>query len=306
MPTYSEDVPEALAGQRVDRVVAMLTGLSRADATGLVAAGAVAVDGIVVTRGADRLDAGVAVTVITPEAVAVTGPAPDGDVEVPVVHVDDSVIVIDKPADMVVHPGSGHDEGTMVSGLLAQFPEIADVGQLNRPGIVHRLDRGTSGLLVVARTEVAYESLVTQLSERTVERVYRTLVWGHPDSPRGVVDAPIGRSPRHPTKMAVIADGKPARTRYEVEKTFDEPTETSLLICRLESGRTHQIRVHMSAIGHAVVGDDRYNGVRQSLVVERPFLHAEQLSFDHPVTGERLTFHSELPADLVAVLDRLS
>lgn len=306
MPTFSDDVPEALKGQRVDRVVAMLTGLSRADATRLVDAGAVRVDDHVVTRGADRLDVGAHVVIDAPEVAAATGPAPEPDVDVPVVHVDASVIVVDKPADLVVHPGAGHDAGTMVAGLLARFPELGHVGQLDRPGVVHRLDKGTSGLLVVARTPAAYESLVAQLSARTVVRRYRTLVWGHPSSPRGVVDAPIGRSPKHPTKMAVVADGKEARTRYEVESRFTVPAETALVNCRLETGRTHQIRVHMAAIGHAVVGDERYQGARQSLPVPRPFLHAEHLAFEHPETGETMAFDSPLPADLQDVLDRLS
>src|SRR5699024_10632722 len=138
--------------------------------------------------------------------------------------------------------------------LVARFPEIVDVGQPDRPGIVHRLDRGTSGLLVVARSARAYQHLVGQLASRTVERAYRTLVWGHPDSPRGVVDAPIGRSPRHPTKMAVTATCKEARTRYEVQHHYERPSPTAELTCRLETGRTHQIRVHLAAIGHPVVG----------------------------------------------------
>ena len=301
-----EDVPAALGGQRIDRVVAMLTGISRTEATELVRNGGVRVAGTTVTRGADKLDAGVLISIDVPEAVGPDLPQPDPDVEVPVVHVDDHVVVVDKPADLVVHPGAGHVDGTLVSGLLARFPEIAEVGDPARPGIVHRLDRGTSGLLVVARTPEAYAGLVGQLSDRTVERRYRTLVWGHPESNRGVVDAPIGRSPKHPTKMAVTSNGKEARTRYEVEDRFDEPVPTSLLTCRLETGRTHQIRVHLSAIGHPVVGDDRYHGIRESLTVGRPFLHAERLGFDHPVTGEALAFDSPMPADLLAVLDLLS
>jgi 23S rRNA pseudouridine1911/1915/1917 synthase len=305
MPTFSDEVPPALGGQRVDRVVAMLTGLSRTEATTLVDAGAVQVNGRVVTRGADRLAVGALVVIDAPEVAAAVGPTPEPGVEVPVVFADDTVIVVDKPADMVVHPGNGHEQGTMVAGLLARFPEIASVGDLYRPGVVHRLDRGTSGLLMVARTAEAYESLVGQLSARTVERRYRTLVWGHPDSVRGLVDAPIGRSPKHPTKMAVVADGKEARTRYEVEQRFTEPAETALLTCRLETGRTHQIRVHMTAIGHAVVGDDRYQGARESLPLHRPFLHAEHLAFDHPASGERMAFDAPLPADLRTVLDTL-
>ncbi len=306
MPTFSEDVPEALGGQRVDRVVAMLTGLSRTDATRLVEAGSVRVDDAVATRGADRLVVGARVVIDVPDAIASSGPEPDPDVDVPVVHVDDAVIVVDKPADLVVHPGAGHHGATMVAGLLARFPDLRHVGEVDRPGVVHRLDKGTSGLLVVARTPAAYESLVGQLSARTVVRRYRTLVWGHPSSPRGVVDAPVGRSPKHPTKMAVVADGKDARTRYEVESVFTRPVETALLACRLETGRTHQIRVHMAAIGHAVVGDDRYQGARQSLPVARPFLHAEHLAFEHPDTGATMAFDAPLPADLHDVLDRLS
>ncbi|NLD75795.1 MAG: RluA family pseudouridine synthase [Acidimicrobiales bacterium] len=301
----SEEVPAALSGQRVDRVVAMLTGLSRSEATELVAAGAVQVDGRVATRGADRLEAGAVVVIDAPEPAAAEGPRAEPEVEVPVVYADDSVIVVDKPADLVVHPGAGHEHGTMVSGLLAAYPDIAGVGDVVRPGVVHRLDRGTSGLLMVARTEEAYLSLVGQLAARSVERRYRALVWGHPESARGLVDAPIGRSPKHPTKMAVVADGKEARTRYEVVERFTDPVEVSVVTCRLETGRTHQIRVHMAAIGHSVVGDDRYQGSRQSLPLPRPFLHAEHLAFDHPVSGERVSFDSPLPSDLEAVLRSL-
>jgi len=303
--TVSEEVPAALSGQRVDRVVAMLTGLSRSEATELVAAGAVQVDGRVATRGADRLEAGAVVVIDAPEPAAAEGPRAEPEVEVPVVYADDSVIVVDKPADLVVHPGAGHEHGTMVSGLLAAYPDIAGVGDVVRPGVVHRLDRGTSGLLMVARTEEAYLSLVGQLAARSVERRYRALVWGHPESARGLVDAPIGRSPKHPTKMAVVADGKEARTRYEVVERFTDPVEVSVVTCRLETGRTHQIRVHMAAIGHSVVGDDRYQGSRQSLPLPRPFLHAEHLAFDHPVSGERVSFDSPLPSDLEAVLRSL-
>jgi 23S rRNA pseudouridine1911/1915/1917 synthase len=301
-----ETVPAALDGQRIDRVVAMVTGLSRTEATALVAAGAVAVDGHVVARGKDRLQEGQVLKLDVPDQGPAPLPEADASVVVPIVHADDDVIVIDKPAELVVHPGAGNPDGTLVNGLLALFPEIAGVGQPDRPGIVHRLDRGTSGLLAIARSERAYESLVAQLQARTVERRYRTLAWGHPESMHGLIDAPLGRSPRHPTRMAVIADGKEARTRYEVERLFDEPTATTEMICRLETGRTHQIRVHLAAIGHPVVGDDRYHGIRQSLACPRPFLHAEHLGFTHPVTGELVAFDSPLPADLVEVLSRVS
>jgi 23S rRNA pseudouridine1911/1915/1917 synthase len=300
-----EELPPALDGQRVDRVVAMLSGLSRTEASALVHDGGVSVDGRVVTRGADRLSAGSRIAIDVPDAVD-TDPVAEPDVVVPVVHEDADVVVVDKPADLVVHPGAGHATGTLVGGLLARYPELVEVGERSRPGIVHRLDRGTSGLMVVARSARAYESLVAQLAARTVERRYRTLVWGHPDSPNGLIDAPIGRSPRQPTKMAVVTDGKEARTRYETVRTFTEPTDLALLTCRLETGRTHQIRVHLAAIGLPVVGDDRYRGVREALVLARPFLHAEHLAFTHPATDERVAFDSPLPADLADVLARLS
>lgn len=300
------EVPASLVGERIDRIVAMVTDVSRTEAARLVADGAVLIDGVVARRGADRLSAAGELTVELAEVAAHQGPEPDPTVVIPSVHVDDDVIVIDKPADLVIHPGAGHTSGTLANGLLARYPEIASVGDPDRPGIVHRLDRGTSGLIMVARTQVAYDSLVAQLAARSVDRQYRTLVWGHLESPRGVVDAPIGRSPKHPTKMAVTEKGKPARTRYEVEKMYDEPVIVTELVCKLETGRTHQIRVHMAAIGHSVVGDERYRGARESLPCPRPFLHAERLGFDHPVTGERLEFSSELPADLVAIRSQLS
>jgi 23S rRNA pseudouridine1911/1915/1917 synthase len=299
------EVPSALGGERIDRVVAMVTDVSRTEATRLVAAGSVRIDGVVASRGADRLQAGVTLQVQLAAAVAVVGPAPDPSIELVVVHEDAHVIVIDKPADLVVHPGAGHEGATLVNGLLARYPEIAEVGDPERPGIVHRLDRGTSGLLMVARTPLAYESLVDQLAERSVDRRYQALVWGHLESPRGVVDAPIGRSAKHPTKMAVTERGKPARTQYEVVEELTDPVLVTSLACRLETGRTHQIRVHLSAIGHPVVGDDRYRGARQSLPCPRPFLHAELLGFEHPETGEHLSFRSPLPDDLVEVRARL-
>jgi 23S rRNA pseudouridine1911/1915/1917 synthase len=302
--TRTEVVPPALAGQRLDRVVALVADVSRAEAAALVGAGAVTVDGTTVTKVSEKLPEGAEVAVEVAE-VEDAGLVPDPDVEVRVVHEDDEVVVIDKQPDLVVHPGAGHATGTLVGGLLARFPEIADVGDPERPGIVHRLDRDTSGLLVVARTPRAYESLVGQLSARTVERRYRALVAGHPDPPRGLVDAPLGRSPRQPTLMAVRADGKEARTRYEVIEAFAEPQPVALVECRLETGRTHQIRVHMRAIEHPIVGDPRYGGGRTEVVCPRPFLHAAELAFLHPATGERVAFSAPLPDDLRTVLEGL-
>jgi 23S rRNA pseudouridine1911/1915/1917 synthase len=227
---------------------------------------------------------------------------PESGVVFEVVYSDESVVVVDKPPGLVVHPGAGHENGTLVAGLLARFADMADVGDAARPGIVHRLDRGTSGLLVAARTVAAYESLVTQLRERTVEREYTALLWGDVEADSGVVDAPIGRSDSDPTRMSVTAGGREARTRYDVERRFTSPAATTLTAFRLETGRTHQIRVHAAAIGHPVVGDPRYGGIRPTLSLGRPFLHARRLAFIHPASGDRLEFTSALPPDLEAVL----
>ena len=298
-------MPRALAGQRLDRVVALVTGASRSDAAALVDGGAVAVAGAVVTTRSHRVVEGDVLDIDAPEPVAGLDLAPDPGVVVPVVHEDPHLLVVDKPAGMVVHPGAGQRSGTLVHGLLARYPELRDVGQPDRPGIVHRLDKGTSGLLLVARTAEAYEGLVAQLAAHEVDRRYRTLVWGTPPSATGLVDAPVGRSSRERTRMAVTVRGKPARTFYDVVRTYHDPVEVTELRCRLETGRTHQIRVHLASIGHRVVGDARYGGARQSLPLARPFLHAERLALDHPVTREPLVFTSPLPDDLRAVLARL-
>ena len=301
-----ELVPRALDGQRLDRVVALVTGRSRAEAAGLVDDGAVLVGGKPVTTRSHRVVEGDELEMDVPDLPPEATLNADAAVPVPVVHEDEHLLVIDKPAGLVVHPGAGQTSGTLVHGLLARYPEIRDVGQPDRPGIVHRLDKGTSGLMLVARSDDAYETLVAMLAAREVERQYRTLVWGTVASPTGMIDAPIGRSSRDRTRMAVTVTGKPARTRYEVVRTFHEPVEVTELRCRLETGRTHQIRVHLASIGHRVVGDGRYSGQRQSLPMERPFLHAERLGVDHPITDKPLVFTSPLPDDLATVLASLT
>lgn len=300
-----ERIPAALAGERLDRLVALLLGCPRSEAGRLVDGGHVRVDGEVCTVRSRRLSEGDEVRVPALEPEGATVPQPDVEVDLDVVHEDSDVIVLDKAAGVVVHPGAGQPHHTLVSGLLARFPEIASVGEPERPGIVHRLDRDTSGLLVVARSERAREGLVAQLAARTVERRYDALVWGHLATPSGMIEAPIGRSVRHPTRMAVTARGREARTSYEVVVTFDDPVDASRLACRLHTGRTHQIRVHLAAIGHPVVGDRLYGGVRPTLDVPRQWLHAAVLGFDHPVTGQAMRFESPLPADLVVPLGGL-
>jgi 23S rRNA pseudouridine1911/1915/1917 synthase len=271
-------------------------------AADLVAGGAVRVGGEVVTSGKHRLVEGDEVEV---EAPAEEGPTvvADPSVVFAVAHEDDHVVVVDKPAGLVVHPGAGHATGTLVHGLVARYPEIAGVGEPDRPGVVHRLDRDTSGLLVVARTEVARARLVRDLAARRVEREYLALVAGLPEADAGMVDAPVGRSTREPTRMAVSAKGKEARTRYAVEQRWPRQG-VALVRCRLETGRTHQIRVHLAAIGHPVVADETYaTGKRPSVTAPRLFLHATRLAFDHPVDeGERVDCESPLPDDLAQVV----
>jgi 23S rRNA pseudouridine1911/1915/1917 synthase len=294
-------VPAALAGERLDRALALLTGWSRAEVTRLIDDGAVLVGGQPVAKS-HRLEAGALVELLSEPAPALPpGPEP---VPVDVRFADDDLVVVSKPAGLVVHPGAGHPGGTLVNGLLHRFPDLAGVGDPARPGIVHRLDRDTSGLLLVARSPRAYDVLVAALARRDVDRRYLALVWGHFEAPRGVIDAPIGRSPTRRTRMAVRDEGRAARTAYEVRHEFATPA-VSLVECRLETGRTHQLRVHLSAVGHAVVGDAAYRGDRASLRPGRPFLHAHRLELDHPTTGQRLTFEDPLPPELASVLDGL-
>ena len=306
MTAFSAALPDALDGERLDRVVAMLCDVPRSTAAELIDAGGVSVDGEVQTRRSHRVHEGQEISLDVPPPAAEVVVGPDPSVVLDVVHEDDDVVVIDKPAGLVVHPGAGHAHGTLAHGLLARYPELAGVGDPTRPGIVHRLDRDTSGLLVVARTAEAHRALTDELRARTVTRRYRTLVWGHVAEPRGLVDAPIARSPREPTRMAVVVGGRDARTAYEVVARYDLPVAVTELTCLLETGRTHQIRVHLRAIGHPVVGDPRYGGTRESLPIARQFLHAEHLAFGHPTTGARLAFDSPLPADLAEVLSGLT
>jgi 23S rRNA pseudouridine1911/1915/1917 synthase len=304
-----ERIPAALAGERLDRVVALVADVSRSTAVSLIEAGGVRLDGQVASEGKVRLTEGAEVSIDPAAIPRPAPPQPEPDVAFAVVHADESVIVVDKPPGLVVHPGAGNAAGTLINGLLHQFPDLAAVGEPARPGIVHRLDAGSSGLLVVARTEPARSSLISQFTARTAGRRYQAVVWGHPDAAHGIVDAPIGRDPSDPVKMAVVVDGRPARTEYEVTERYRTPANLARLRCRLHTGRTHQIRVHLAAAGHPLVGDPTYGAGRPTFGLGRPFLHAAELSFDHPASGERLTFSSPLPPDLayfLAQCERLS
>jgi 23S rRNA pseudouridine1911/1915/1917 synthase len=310
-------VPGPLDGERVDRALALITGLSRGDVNRLIDGGHVSIGGRPVSSRSRKVRSGERLRVTAPiGSEAPTRLAADATVPVPVVWCDDDVIVVDKPAGVVVHPGAGQRSSTLVHGLLARFPELAAIDDpadparwADRPGIVHRLDKGTSGLMVVARSQLARAALVGQLARREVGREYRTLVLGWMESDAGLIDAPLGRSDSDPTRIRVQTGGREARTRYEVQTRFEQPVATTLLRCRLETGRTHQIRVHLASIGHPVVGDDRYGSRRPGwspLPPGRPFLHAAELSFDHPKTGDRMRFTSELPDDLQQVLRSVS
>ena len=311
-PRSRAEIPEALAGERLDRVVSLVTGLPRAEAAGLVARGAVLVGGHPATRGSRRVALGEVVEITTTPGV-VTSPAPDPSLPLRVVHEDPWLVVVDKPAGLVVHPGAGNPAGTLVNSLLARYPEMAAVGDPARPGIVHRLDKGTSGLLVAARTPEAYAALVEMLASRRVSRSYLALVVGAVEAERGVVDAPVGRSARQPTRMAVTAAGRGARTGYEVRRRLPEEAgrpALTLLECSLETGRTHQIRVHLAAIGHPVAGDRAYGrtgaGAAPLPGLTRPFLHAHRLAFPHPAGSGPVELSAPLPPDLEAVLSALT
>ncbi len=222
------------------------------------------------------------------------------DIPVTVVYQDENLVVIDKPAGLAVHPGPGHSDQTLVNALLAMCPDIQGIGGEIRPGIVHRLDKDTSGLMMVAKTHQAHLDLSSQIKARQVTKGYLALVEGTPKPLGGKVDAPVGRHPRRRTRMAVVVGGKEARTGYKVREQF---FGHSLLELYLETGRTHQIRVHMAHIGHPLVGDTIYG--KASPLVERHFLHAFQLGFKHPATGEPLEFQTGLPSDLALAVDTL-
>lgn len=224
-----------------------------------------------------------------------------------VIYQDRELIVLDKPAGMVVHPAHGHAGGTLVNALLARYPDLASLAETDaatgdRPGIVHRLDRDTSGLLIVARTPHALSHLRRQFKSRAVDKTYLALVFGQPPAPRGIIDIPLGRDPRFRQRIAPRPDGKPARTHYSL---LEELGRYSLLEVNLETGRTHQIRVHLAWLKCPVVGDTVYGRKRNPLGLERQFLHAWRLKFQHPRTGESLALEAPLPRDLQAVLDSL-
>ncbi|MGA7097477.1 MAG: RluA family pseudouridine synthase [Acidimicrobiia bacterium] len=292
-------VPEDLDGLRVDKVLAVLLGVSRAEARSLVEGG-VKLDGVPAT-GSERVRAGSLLD--TPKPLVAGGLEPE-DVRFGVVHEDPDLIVVDKPAGVVVHPGAGHAKGTLAAGLLFRYPELEGVGAADRWGLVHRLDRDTSGLLLIGRNQRAFETLAGALARREITRSYLALVRGAMDIETGTIEAPIGRDPTHPTRRAVLPGGKSAVTHYRLIRDYTDE-DLALLDVNLDTGRTHQIRVHMAAIEHPVLGDPIYGRPGPGVVAPRVFLHAHRLVLRHPDTGQRVEFESPLPDDLRQVLDRL-
>ena len=305
LPNHADahSVPAALSGERLDRALSLLAGCSRAESARLISDGCVTLDAAPCNVRSERVREGQRIRVSSRRPPA--APAADQGPDPEVVWVDGSLIVVDKPAGLVVHPGAGQPGGTLTDALVATFPDLAGVGQPDRPGIVHRLDKNTSGLMVVARTDQAYASLVRQMSERSVLRRYKCLVKGRVEADAGVVDAPVGRARRDPTRMTISVQGRPARTRYSVIARFDAPFAATLVEAALETGRTHQVRVHMSGIGHPVVGDQRYGGATAPPTLRRPFLHAWRLGLHHPESGDWMEWTSEIPEPLVSLLGAL-
>ncbi|MCY4072167.1 MAG: RluA family pseudouridine synthase [Chloroflexi bacterium] len=292
--------------QRLDLfVLEHLEGLSRAQVQKLIRAGRVLVDGRVEKAGF-RFKGGEGVEINMPLSEEVS--VEPEDIELEIVYEDDDLAVINKAAGMVVHPGAGNKGGTLVNALLARYPELAemmdDPETGDRLGIAHRLDRGTSGLLVAARKKTILMALMRQFQERSVDKLYLALVEKRPESDKGLVDAPIARHPRQRARMAVRRDGRTAQTEFRVLDD-DFQGNRALLELRLLTGRTHQIRVHMAFIGSPVVGDPVYGYRKQRVKLKRQFLHASALAFDHPGTGERMRFESELPRGLADLLEKL-
>ena len=288
-------------GERVDRVIAFFSGLSRSKVSDLISKRLILRNGIPIKKGSEIVHTNDEISMPNLVDEAVEEIASDESIDFEVVFEDDSVIVVSKPSGLIVHPGSGIANGTLVNGLAAQFPDLREIGDPTRLGLVHRLDKGTSGLLIVARTPEALENLKFQMQKRHVHRQYFAIVAGHVESNKGVVDAPLGRDPKNPLKRAVINSGKYARTHYEIDQKYESPFKVSMLNCRLETGRTHQIRVHLAAIGHPVLGDELYGGRTSFNIENRLALHAQMLTFLHPKTKNLMNFESPLPAELTSM-----
>ncbi len=305
MSSRALPVPDGLDGMRLDQAISRLFGLSRTAAAAIVEAGDAAVDGIPRPKS-DKVAAGAWLEVQLPEPQAATAAAvPQAVPGLHVVYADDDIVVVDKPVGVAAHPSPGWTGPTVVGGLAAIGHRISTSGAAERQGVVHRLDVGTSGLMVVAKSERAYTELKRAFKVREVEKRYSAVVQGHLDPLRGTIDAPIDRHPHHDYRWAVVSGGKPSVTHYDTLEAFPS---ASLIDVRLETGRTHQIRVHFSALRHPCVGDITYGAdptLSARLELARQWLHARALSFVHPGTGDEVLFESGYPDDLQRALDIL-
>jgi len=298
-------IPEGLNQERVDAALARMLGLSRSVIVDLIESGEISKSGKVVTKS-DKVSTGDVLEILMPAAKVpptLTATPIEG---LDVVFNDDHIIVINKPAGVAAHPSPGWQGPTVIGAIIAAGYNVSTSGAAERQGVVHRLDVGTTGLMVVAKDEASYANLKDQFRDRVVKKVYHAMVQGHMDPSEGTIDAPINRHPREDYRFAVVADGKPSITHYKSLELFPA---VSLLEIELETGRTHQIRVHFSALHHPLVGDLTYGAdhtIAERLEMHRPWLHARQLAFTHPITGEHLSFNCEYPSDLTRSLATLA
>ncbi|MEI8149063.1 MAG: RluA family pseudouridine synthase [Actinomycetes bacterium] len=298
-------IPEGLDQERVDAALARMLGLSRSVIVDLIESGEISKSGKVVTKS-DKVSTGDVLEILMPAAKlppTLTATPIEG---LDVVFNDDHIIVINKPAGVAAHPSPGWQGPTVIGAIIAAGYNVSTSGAAERQGVVHRLDVGTTGLMVVAKDEASYANLKDQFRDRVVKKVYHAMVQGHMDPSEGTIDAPINRHPREDYRFAVVADGKPSITHYKSLELFPA---VSLLEIELETGRTHQIRVHFSALHHPLVGDITYGAdhtIAERLEMHRPWLHARQLAFTHPITGEHLSFNCEYPSDLTRSLATLA
>lgn len=299
MEDLTLQITEEMAGERIDKVVsAMDEDWSRSQIANWVKNGDIKVNGEIVKPNYKvRLED---IIIATPPILEELDVVPE-DLNLEIVYEDADVLVVNKPKGMVVHPAPGHSQGTLVNGLMHHCNDLSGINGVVRPGIVHRIDKDTSGLLMVAKNDAAHHSLVDQLVKKTVTRKYVALVHGHIPHDKGTIDAPIARDPKERQNMTVVDKGKHAITHFRVLERFGNFT---LVECRLETGRTHQIRVHMKYIGFPLVGDPKY-GPRKTMDIGGQALHAEVIGFDHPKTGEYMEFSAEMPAEFAELLESL-
>lgn len=297
-------VPPSLEGERVDAALAKMLGLSRSAAADILESGNVTRGGVALAKS-ERVMAEDLLEVVMPVVRDLLAVEPTEVPELKIVYEDADLVVVDKPAGVAAHPSVGWTGPTVVGALLARGIQVSTSGAHERQGIVQRLDVGTSGLMMVAKTEIAYSRLKQAFRDRTVHKVYHAVIQGHPDPFEGTIDAPIGRHPKAEFKFAVMNDGKPSITHYKLLEAF---AAASLVEVILETGRTHQIRVHFSAFKHPLLGDTMYGAdptLAARLQIERQWLHAVKLSFEHPTSGEQVEFESQYSQDLAEVLERL-